>query len=136
MIVLTRHPRAPLVMAGGNTFYFVDASPAVALEQARTLAGGLDVRIGGGVQTIREFLQADLIDEMHLAMVPIILGRGERLWDGLEGNRRTLQRRVGLITQRRHPPDLLAPLGSLELWHQARWHDHGAALLPSGEVWG
>ena len=54
-------------------------------EQARTLAGGLDVRIGGGVQTIREFLQADLIDEMHLAMVPIILGRGERLWDGLEG---------------------------------------------------
>lgn len=85
VIVLTRHPRAPLVMAGGNTFHFVDASPAVALEQARTLAGGLDVRIGGGVQTIREFLQADLIDEMHLAVVPIILGRGERLWDGLEG---------------------------------------------------
>lgn len=85
VIVLTRHPRAPLVMDGGNTFYFVDAGPEVALEQARSLARGLDVRIGGGVQTIREFLQADLIDEMHLAVVPIILGRGERLWDGLEG---------------------------------------------------
>ncbi|MFN8200515.1 MAG: dihydrofolate reductase family protein, partial [Nakamurella multipartita] len=53
--------------------------------QARALAGGLDVRIGGGVSTVRQFLEADLIDHLHIVVVPIILGRGERLWDGLEG---------------------------------------------------
>ena len=71
-------------MAGGTTFHFVDADPAAALEQARALAGGLDVRIGGGTATIREFLQADLVDQMHIVVVPIVLGRGERLWDDLE----------------------------------------------------
>lgn len=85
MVVLTHHPRPPLEMEGGTTFHFVDAEPSEALEQARALAGGLDVRIGGGTTTIREFLRADLIDEMHIAVVPILLGRGERLWDGLEG---------------------------------------------------
>ena len=72
-------------MDGGTTFHFVDADPVTALEQARALAGGLDVRIGGGVGTVRQFLQADLVDRMHLVLVPILLGRGERLWDGLEG---------------------------------------------------
>ncbi|MFP3580096.1 dihydrofolate reductase family protein [Arthrobacter sp. fls2-241-R2A-200] len=85
VIVLTHHPRPALTMEGGTTFHFVDAKPAEALEQARALAGGLDVRIGGGVATVREFLQADLIDQMHIAVVPILLGRGERLWDNLEG---------------------------------------------------
>jgi dihydrofolate reductase len=72
-------------MDGGTTFHFVDADPVSALDQARALAGDLDVRIGGGVSTIRQFLEADLIDHMHIVLVPIILGRGERLWDGLEG---------------------------------------------------
>lgn len=85
VVVLTHHPREPLVMEGGTTFYFVDASPAEALTMAVDLAEGKDVRIGGGVSTVREFLLADLVDEMHIAVVPILLGRGERLWDGLEG---------------------------------------------------
>lgn len=85
VIVLTHHPRPPLEMAGGTTFHFVDAAPAEALERARALAGGLDVRIGGGVATVRQFLAADLIDELHVVLAPIVLGRGERLWDGLEG---------------------------------------------------
>ncbi|MCY1311719.1 hypothetical protein D9M70_620570 [compost metagenome] len=72
-------------MEGGTTFHFVDADPVSALKQARALAGDLDVRIGGGVSTVRQFLEADLIDHMHIVLVPVILGRGERLWDGLEG---------------------------------------------------
>jgi dihydrofolate reductase len=72
-------------MEGGTSFHFVDADPASALEQARALAGGLDVRIGGGTSTVRQFLEADLIDHMHIVLVPIVLGRGERFWDGLEG---------------------------------------------------
>jgi dihydrofolate reductase len=62
----------------------IDASPADALEAAGEAAGGLDVRIGGGPSTVREFLAADLIDHMHVVVVPIVLGRAERLWDGLE----------------------------------------------------
>ena len=85
VVVLTHHPRPMLEMDGGTTFHFVDADPASALAHARDLAGGLDVRIGGGVATLRQFLEADLIDHMHLVLVPILLGRGERLWDGLEG---------------------------------------------------
>jgi len=85
VVVLTHHPRPPLRLEGGTTFYFVDEEPAAALVRARELAGGLDVRIGGGTATVREFLQADLIDEMHIVVVPILLGRGEHLWEGLEG---------------------------------------------------
>jgi dihydrofolate reductase len=85
VVVLTHHPRPALEMAGGTTFHFVDADPAAALEQARALAGDLDVRIGGGVETVRQFLEADLIDHLHVVLAPIVLGRGERLWDGLEG---------------------------------------------------
>jgi dihydrofolate reductase len=83
--VLTHHPRPSIEMKGGTTFHFVDASPADALELAQEAAGGLDVRIGGGPSTIRQFLAADLVDYMHVAVVPIVLGRGERLWDGVEG---------------------------------------------------
>ena len=83
--VLTHHPRPPIEMAGGTTFHFIDASPAEALEAAREAAGGQDVRIGGGPTMIRAFLAAGLVDHMHTAVVPILLGRGVRLWDGLEG---------------------------------------------------
>jgi dihydrofolate reductase len=72
-------------MEGGTTFHFIDASPAEALETARAAAGGQDVRIGGGASTIRAFVAARLVDHMHVTVVPIVLGRGERLWDGLEG---------------------------------------------------
>ena len=85
VFVLTHHTRPPIEMEGGTTFHFIDASPAEALATAREAAGGLDVRIGGGATTIREFVAARLIDHMHIAVVPILLGRGERLWDGLEG---------------------------------------------------
>lgn len=84
VFVLTHHVRPTLAMAGGTTFHFVDASPAEVLAQARDAAGELDVRIGGGPSTIRQFLAADLIDHLHVVLVPIVLGRGVRLWDGLE----------------------------------------------------
>jgi dihydrofolate reductase len=85
VFVLTHHVRPSIEMQGGTTFHFLDATPAEALEAAREAAGGLDVRIGGGPTTVREFLAADLVDRMHIVVVPILLGRGERLWDGLEG---------------------------------------------------
>jgi dihydrofolate reductase len=85
VFVLTHHVRPSIEMKGGTTFHFIDASPAQALAAARQAAGGLDVRIGGGPATVRQFLAADLIDHMHIALVPILLGRGESLWDGLEG---------------------------------------------------
>lgn len=85
VFVLTHHPRPTLEMEGGNVFHFIDASPQEALDLAREAAGGLDVRIGGGVEVLRDFLAADLIDMMHVVVVPILLGRGVRLWDGLEG---------------------------------------------------
>jgi dihydrofolate reductase len=84
VFILTHHPRPTITMRGGTTFHFINASPAEALEAAKAAAGSLDVRIGGGPSTIRQFLAADLIDHMHIAIVPIVLGRGERLWDGLE----------------------------------------------------
>jgi dihydrofolate reductase len=72
-------------MEGGTTFHFIDASPAEALEAAREAADGKDVRLGGGATMIRDFLAAGLVDHLHVAVVPILLGRGVRLWDGLEG---------------------------------------------------
>jgi dihydrofolate reductase len=85
VFVLTHHPRPSIEMEGGTAFHFVDASPADALARAREAAGGQDVRIGGGATTIRQFVAAGLIDHMHITVVPIVLGRGVRLWDGLEG---------------------------------------------------
>ena len=78
-------PARHLEMAGGTTFHFVDAPPQEALATAVEAAGGLDVRLGGGTETVRAFLEADLVDELHLVLVPIVLGRGQRLWDGQEG---------------------------------------------------
>ncbi|MFF0075802.1 dihydrofolate reductase family protein [Streptomyces sp. NPDC005494] len=91
VFVLTHHPRPSVEMEGGTTFHFIDATPQEALRQAREAAGGLDVRIGGGPTTIREFLAEDLVDHLHIAVVPIVLGRGERLWDGLEGLEKRFQ---------------------------------------------
>jgi dihydrofolate reductase len=85
VFVLTHHDRPSIEMEGGTTFHFVNDSPAAALERARQAAGGQDVRIGGGPTTLREFIDARLIDHMHIVVVPILLGRGVRLWDGLEG---------------------------------------------------
>jgi dihydrofolate reductase len=84
VFVLTHHPRPSIEMEGGTTFHFIDAPPAAALETAREAAGGQDVRIGGGATMIRDFLAARLVDHMHVVVVPILLGRGARLWDGLE----------------------------------------------------
>ena len=85
VFVLTHHTRPSIEMEGGTTYHFLDAPPAEALTVAREAAGGLDVRIGGGPTTIREFLAAGLVDHLHVVVVPIVLGRGVRLWDGLEG---------------------------------------------------
>ena len=84
VFVLTHHPRPSIEMEGGTTFHFVDTSPTEALAEAREAAGGQDVRIGGGVSVIREFVAAGLVDHLHITIVPIVLGRGVRLWDGLE----------------------------------------------------
>lgn len=83
--ILTHYPRPSIQMRGGTTYHFIDATPAQALRIARDAAGDLDVRIGGGPSTVRDFLVADLVDHLHVVLVPIILGRGVRLWDGLEG---------------------------------------------------
>lgn len=86
VFVLTHHPRAPLKMKGGTEFFFVTEGIHAALEQAMAAAGGRDVRLGGGVATVRHYLQAGLIDELHLAVRPVLLGRGEHLWNGLDAN--------------------------------------------------
>ncbi len=84
VIVLTHHQRPDLVV-GETTFLFRELPPADALALATELADGLDVRLGGGPTVVREFLEADLVDHLHVVVVPIVLGRGVRLWDGLEG---------------------------------------------------
>jgi len=83
VFVLTKYPRLPLVMRGGTTFHFITDGPESALAQAKEAAGNHDVRIGGGVATIRRYLIAGAIDEMHLAVSPVLLGEGENLFEGL-----------------------------------------------------
>ena len=83
--VLTHRPRPSVEMEGGTTFHFLDATPEEALDAARKAADGRDVRIGGGPTMVRDFLAAGLVDHMHVVQVPVLLGRGVRLWDGLEG---------------------------------------------------
>jgi dihydrofolate reductase len=84
VFVLTNHARSSLVMDGGTTFHFVIDGIEKALVRAREAAEGKDIRLGGGVATIREYLRAGLIDEMHLAYVPVLLGSGESLFDGFD----------------------------------------------------
>jgi dihydrofolate reductase len=85
VFVLTHHPRRPISMEGGTTFHFVDDGIEAALDRALDAADGNDVRVGGGAATIQQYLRAGLIDDMHLVIVPILLGRGERLFDHLDG---------------------------------------------------
>jgi dihydrofolate reductase len=84
VFVLTHHARAPLKMAGGTEFHFVTEGIHAALEQATAAARGGDVRVGGGVATIREYLRAGLIDQVHLAIRPVLMGSGERLWQDID----------------------------------------------------
>jgi dihydrofolate reductase len=84
VFVLTHHPRTAVQMAGGTEFRFITEGIHAALEQAKAAAGGRDVRVGGGVSTVRQYLQAGLIDELHLAIRPVLLGSGEHLWNGLD----------------------------------------------------
>ncbi|TKK91500.1 dihydrofolate reductase [Herbidospora galbida] len=89
VFVLTHRPRPSIEMGGGTTYHFLDAPPAEALERAREAAGGLDVRVGGGPTVVRDFLAEGLVDHLHVVQVPILLGRGVRLWDGLEALEKT-----------------------------------------------
>jgi dihydrofolate reductase len=84
VFVLTHHAREPIAMAGGTTFYFVTGGIEVALDRARAAADGQDVRLGGGVETVRQGLRAGLVDEMHLAITPALLGAGEALFAGID----------------------------------------------------
>jgi len=84
VFVLTHHARAPITMEGGTTFHFVTEGIHAALERARQAARGKDIRLGGGTATVRQYLQAGLIDELHLAISPVLLGRGEHLLGGID----------------------------------------------------
>ncbi|MBF4160245.1 dihydrofolate reductase family protein [Nocardioides acrostichi] len=84
VVVLTHHPREPLEFENGTVFHFVDADAPTALGMARELAGGLDVRRGGGPSTVRQFLEADLVDFLHIAVVPVTVGQGGSLLGGIE----------------------------------------------------
>lgn len=85
VFVLTHSPRPSMEMAGGTTFHFLDTTAVDVLQQATSVAGGKDVRIGGGPTVVRDFLKAGLVDRLHVAITPILLGRGIRLWDDLRG---------------------------------------------------
>lgn len=85
VFVLTHRARPSIEMEGGTTFHFLSATPAAALERAVEAANGKDVRIGGGPTVVRDFLRAGLVDRLHVAIAPIVLGRGIRLWDDLRG---------------------------------------------------
>ena len=84
VLVLTHYPRASHEMKGGTVFHFETGGIEAALERARAAAGDRDIRIGGGAETIRQYLRAGLIDEMHVAVSPVLLGRGEPFWAGLD----------------------------------------------------
>lgn len=84
VFVLTHHARAPITLRGGTTFHFVTDGIHAALERARRAARGKDIRVGGGAHTIRQYLEARLLDELHIAIAPVLLGRGEPLFGGLD----------------------------------------------------
>jgi len=82
--VLTHYPRPPIEMLGGTTFHFVTDGIESALQQARAAAGAKDIKIGGGVETVKQYVQAGYVDEIHLALAPVVLGQGESLFSGLD----------------------------------------------------
>jgi dihydrofolate reductase len=82
--ILTHYPRDPIVMEGGTTFHFITGGIGEALDKAKAAAGGKDVKIGGGVSTVRQYLQAGLIDELHFAISPVVLGKGEAMFTGID----------------------------------------------------
>src|SRR5690606_5690131 len=84
VFILTHHARPALDMEGGTTFHFITGGIREALARAREAAGGLDVRIGGGSNAIQQYLREGLIDELHIAIAPVLLGRGERLFEGVD----------------------------------------------------
>jgi len=86
VFVLTHHARKPLAMKGGTEFRFITGGIHEALEQAKVAAGGKDVRLGGGTATVRQYLKAGLIDELHLAVRSVLLGEGENLWQGQDAS--------------------------------------------------
>jgi dihydrofolate reductase len=102
VFVLTHHPRDPLEMKGGTTFHFVTEGIHAALDRAREAAAGRDVRVGGGVSTIRQYLAADLVDQIHLAVSPALLGSGEHLLGGID-----LHARGFAVTEHVTTPDAL-----------------------------
>ena len=108
VFVLTHHVRPDIVLAD-TTFRFVDAAPAEVLQMAKDAAGNKDVRIGGGVSTVRQFLDADLIDTMHVVVSPVVIGRGERLWESPEE-----------LTDRFHMESIASPSGvtHLSFWRR------------------
>jgi dihydrofolate reductase len=99
VFVLTHHARAPLEMKGGTVFHFVTGGIEKALERAREAAGGKDIRLGGGVSTIRQYLRARLVDEMHIAMAPALLGSGENLFADIDMPGLGYQRSEHVATQ-------------------------------------
>lgn len=82
--ILTHYPRAPIELEGGTTFYFISDGIESALQKARQAAGSKDIKIGGGVQTVRQYIQAGHVDEIHLALAPVAIGQGESLFSGLD----------------------------------------------------
>ena len=105
---MSHHAHQPIHFDNGTSFHFIDASPEGALEQAKEAANGQDVRLGGGPSTIRQFLHADLVDFMHLVTVPLVLGSGVPLWDGLAE-----------VHQRFDIESIAAPSGQVhQLWNR------------------
>ena len=116
VFVLTHHARAPLAMEGGTTFHFVTGGIQEALERASDAARGKDVRIGGGVSTVRQYLQARLVDEMHLAISPTLLGRGEAY-----GRKRAVGSREAVLREDGHRrPARTVPMRPTPRWRRSR----------------
>ncbi|HVK23245.1 MAG TPA: dihydrofolate reductase family protein [Actinokineospora sp.] len=107
VFVLTHHPHPPITMEGGTTFHFVDNGIDAALARAADAAGGLDVRLGGGASTVRQYLRAGLVDELNVDVVPILLGSGERVFeDGITGFECVESATAGQVTHLRLVPSV------------------------------
>ncbi len=99
VFVLTHRPRPDLVMKNGTVFHFISATPDEALARATAVAGDRDVRVGGGITMVRDFLRAGLVDQLHVGITPIILGQGRNLWEDLRG----LEHSLPIVTTQTAP---------------------------------